>query len=85
VLRAVVEELVTPDGTGHSSIVRRIETVLHHLEAARVETHFDEQTETRGGHAAAGEVRRKESLRLMASEVDYARRRRVFGPCLALQ
>jgi uncharacterized protein YheU (UPF0270 family) len=45
-LRAVVAEFVTRDGTDHSSVERRIETVLHHLEAGRVEVHFDDETET---------------------------------------
>jgi uncharacterized protein YheU (UPF0270 family) len=45
-LRAVVEEFVTRDGTDHSSVERRIETVLRYLEEGRVEVHFDEETET---------------------------------------
>lgn len=45
-LRAVVEEFVTRDGTDHSSIERRIETVLRHLEAGRVAVYFDEETKT---------------------------------------
>jgi uncharacterized protein len=44
--RAVVAEFVTRDGTDHSSVKRRIETVLRHLEAGRVEAHFDDETET---------------------------------------
>ena len=45
-LRAIVEEFVTRDGTDHSSVERRIETVLRHLEAGRVELHFDVETES---------------------------------------
>jgi uncharacterized protein YheU (UPF0270 family) len=45
-LRAVVEEFVTRDGTDHSSIERRIETVLRQLDAGIVELHFDDKTET---------------------------------------
>ena len=61
-LRAVVEEFVTRDGTDHSSVERRIETVLRQLDAGRVELHFDDAAKTsnilpvgnvaspRGGH-----------------------------------
>ena len=45
-LRAVVEESVTRDGTDHSSVERRIETVLRQLDAGRVELHFDAEAET---------------------------------------
>ena len=45
-LRAIVEEFVTRDGTDHSLIERRIETVMCQLDASRVELHFDNQTET---------------------------------------
>ena len=45
-LRAVVEEFVTRDGTDHSSIERRIESVLRHLESGRVEVYFDEETKS---------------------------------------
>ena len=45
-LRAVVEEFVTRDGTDHSSVERRIETVLRQLDAGRVELHFDDETKT---------------------------------------
>jgi uncharacterized protein len=45
-LRAVVEEFVTRDGTDHTSCEQRIETVLHQLDAGRVELHFDARTET---------------------------------------
>jgi uncharacterized protein len=45
-LRGVVEEFVTRDGTDHSSVERRIEVVLRHLEAGKVEVHFDVETET---------------------------------------
>ena len=46
VLRAVVEEFVTRDGTDHSSVEQRIETVLRQLDAGRVELHFDAERET---------------------------------------
>jgi len=45
-LRSIVAEFVTRDGTDHSSVEKRIETVLRHLEAGRVELHFDDETET---------------------------------------
>ena len=45
-LRAVVQEFVTRDGTDHSSVERRIETVMHQLDAGIVELHFDDTTET---------------------------------------
>ncbi|MCA9157552.1 MAG: YheU family protein [Planctomycetales bacterium] len=45
-LRAVIEEFVTRDGTDHSSVERRIETVLQQLLAGRVELHFDNETRT---------------------------------------
>ena len=45
-LRAIVEEFVTRDGTDHSPVERRIESVLRQLEAGQVELHFDDQTET---------------------------------------
>jgi len=45
-LRAVVQEFVTRDGTDHSSVEQRIESVLRQLAAGRVELHFDGQTET---------------------------------------
>ena len=45
-LRAVVAEFVSRDGTDHSSVERRIETVLRQLDAGRVELHFDAEAET---------------------------------------
>lgn len=45
-LRAIVEEFVTRDGTDHSPIERRIETVLRQLQAGRVELQFDSDTQT---------------------------------------
>jgi uncharacterized protein len=45
-LRAVVEEFVTRDGTDHSSVDERIESVLHQLDAGSVELHFEPETET---------------------------------------
>jgi uncharacterized protein YheU (UPF0270 family) len=45
-LRAVVQEFVTRDGTDHSSVDGRIESVLRQLDMGRVELHFDEDTKT---------------------------------------
>ena len=45
-LRAVVEEFVTRDGTDHSSVERRVESVLRQLHVGCVELHFDDQTKT---------------------------------------
>jgi len=45
-LRGIVEEFVSRDGTDHSSIERRIETVLRQLDAGRVELHFDAESKT---------------------------------------
>jgi uncharacterized protein YheU (UPF0270 family) len=45
-LRAVVQEFVTRDGTDHSSVERRIDSVLRQLVSGRVELHFDQLTET---------------------------------------
>lgn len=45
-LRAVVEEFVTRDGTDHSVVERRIESVLDQLAAGIVELHFDESGKT---------------------------------------
>jgi len=45
-LRAIVEEFVTRDGTDHSAIEPRIETVLYELQAGRIELHFDDVTRT---------------------------------------
>jgi uncharacterized protein len=46
VLRAVVEEFVTRDGTDYSSIEQRIADVIRQLHAGRVELHFDAETAT---------------------------------------
>ncbi len=45
-LRAIVEEFVTRDGTDHSSIELRIETVLLQLHTGRVVLHFDGEPPT---------------------------------------
>ena len=45
-LRAVVEEVVTRDGTDHSSVKHRIELVLRQLNVGGVELHFEPETET---------------------------------------
>jgi uncharacterized protein YheU (UPF0270 family) len=50
-LRAVVQEFVTRDGTDHSSVERRMETVLRQLDAGCVELHFDVETEYKGVNA----------------------------------
>ena len=45
-IRAIVEEFVTRDGTDHSSVERRLETVMRQLDAGRVKLHFDGETKT---------------------------------------
>jgi len=45
-LRGIVEEFVTRDGTDHTAVKQRIETVLRQLDIGRVELHFDEDTES---------------------------------------
>lgn len=45
-LRAVIQEFVTRDGTDHSSVEQRIESVLRQLEAGQVELHFDQDAKT---------------------------------------
>lgn len=45
-LRAVIQEFVTRDGTDHSLVEPRVESVLRQLEAGHVELHLDQQTET---------------------------------------
>jgi len=45
-LRAVVQEFVTRDGTDHSTVERRIASVLRQLETGGVELHFDDETQT---------------------------------------
>lgn len=45
-LRAIVQEFVTRDGTDHSTVEQRVQTVLWQLEAGRVELHFNDQTQT---------------------------------------
>ncbi len=46
VLRAVVEEFVTRDGTDHSSVDQRIADVIRQLDAGSVELQFDTGTAT---------------------------------------
>jgi len=46
VLRAVVEEFVTRDGTDHSVVERRIDQVLRQLDAGQAELHFDSESQT---------------------------------------
>jgi uncharacterized protein len=45
-LRAIVAEFVTRDGTDHSAVEPRIETVVRQLDSGRAQLHFDEATET---------------------------------------
>ena len=45
-LHAIVLEFVTRDGTDHSSVEQRVQSVLRQLEAGRVELHFNDQTQT---------------------------------------
>ena len=45
-LRAIVEKFVTRDGTDHSSVEQRVESVLRQLHVGCVELHFDDQTKT---------------------------------------
>ncbi|MBS0266474.1 MAG: YheU family protein [Planctomycetes bacterium] len=46
VLRAVVEEFVTRDGTDNSGVEQRICSVLQQLETNTVELHFDPESVT---------------------------------------
>ena len=45
-LRAIVEEFVTRDGTDHSLVERRVETVLQQLESGVVAVDFDQNSNT---------------------------------------
>lgn len=45
-LRGVVEEFVTRDGTDHSLVEQRIESVLDQLALGSVDLHFDETSAT---------------------------------------
>lgn len=45
-LRSVVEEFVTRDGTDHSQVDQRIESVLDQLALGSVELRFDETSAT---------------------------------------
>lgn len=45
-LRAIVEEFVTRDGTDHSSVERRVESVMGQLTSGEVELHFDQRSAT---------------------------------------
>ena len=45
-LRAIVEEFVTRDGTDHSAIEQRIESVLGELDVGRAELRFEQETAT---------------------------------------
>jgi len=46
VLRKVVEEFVTRDGTDISSVENRIEAVLEQLSNGRAELHYDDETKS---------------------------------------
>ena len=46
VLRAIVEEFVTRDGTDHSAIEQRIESVLGDLDLGRAELYYEQETAT---------------------------------------
>lgn len=45
-LTAIVLEFVTRDGTDHSSVDRRVESVMRQLESGEAELHFDPDSET---------------------------------------
>lgn len=45
-LTAIVLEFVTRDGTDHSSVDRRVESVLRQLEKGEAELHFDPDSQT---------------------------------------
>lgn len=45
-LRAIVAEFVTRDGTDHSAVDKRVESVLRQLDKGTAELHYDEESET---------------------------------------
>jgi hypothetical protein len=45
-LAEVVLEFVTRDGTDHSPVGRRVESVMRQLENGEVELHFDPESKT---------------------------------------
>lgn len=45
-LTAIVLEFVTRDGTDHSSVDRRVESVMRQLESGEAELHFDADSQT---------------------------------------
>ena len=45
-LQAVIEEFVSRDGTDHTSIEHRVDTILSQFNAGNVELHFDDETES---------------------------------------
>ncbi len=45
-LTAIVLEFVTRDGTDHSPIDRRVESVMRQLENGQAELHFDSESQT---------------------------------------
>jgi uncharacterized protein len=45
-LQAIVLEFVSRDGTDHSSLDQRIESVMRQLNAGQVRIDFDSETET---------------------------------------
>ncbi len=46
VLRAVVQEFVTRDGTDHSGIEQRIERVITQLERGQAQLHYDADSQS---------------------------------------
>lgn len=45
-LAAIVLEFVTRDGTDHSSVDRRVQSVMRQLENGKAELHFDPDTQS---------------------------------------
>ena len=45
-LAAIVLEFVTRDGTDHSSVEKRIASVMRQFENSQVELHFDPETKS---------------------------------------
>lgn len=45
-LTAIVLEFVTRDGTDHSSVDRRVQSVMRQLENGEAELHFDPDSQT---------------------------------------
>lgn len=45
-LSAIVLEFVTRDGTDHSPVDQRVESVMRQLDSGEAELHFDPETQT---------------------------------------